>query len=93
MLNDNVTRETLIYAYKINNEWQHLEDRYTTLLIKWLAKKTNIHNKGFQLNCIGSYLLRVEEAMDLKLNGIDIVLIKNTGTGQVIHLSLICMNR
>ena len=79
LLDDSATDDTLICSYKLGSEWFHIEDKHITELIKWIAKNTGLHNKGFPINRVGSHSLRAGGAMALKLNGIDDVLIKKYG--------------
>ena len=79
LLKDNASGDTMLCAYKLNNTWYHLENRHITLLVKLIARKINMHSKGFPINCIGSHSLKAEGAMTLKLNGINTVLIKKYG--------------
>ena len=71
--------ETLLCAYRVDHEWHHIQDRHITSLVKWLAKKIKLTTKGYQENRLRSHLLRVGGAMVLKLNGVDVVLIKKHG--------------
>ena len=71
--------ETLLCAYRMDQEWQHIQDRHITSLVKWLAKKTKLTTKGYPESRLGSHSLRAGGAMALKLNGVDAVLIKKYG--------------
>ena len=79
LLKDGASSDTLLCAYNMNGTWCHIADKDITALVKWIAKKSNMHKKGFPLNRIGSHSLRAGGAMALKLNGIDTVLIKKYG--------------
>ena len=56
-----------------------MQDKNITNLVKWLAKKTELYKKGYPLKWLGSHSLKAGRVMELKLNGIDIVMIKKYG--------------
>ena len=71
--------DTLLCVYKIGEKWFHVTSNQVARSVKWLAKEINLESKGFPSALIGSHSLRAGGAMALKLNGIDVMLIKKYG--------------
>lgn len=73
------TPETLLCAYRVGDKTFHVTSNQITRTVKWLAKHCGLERKGFPIDRVGSHSLRAGGAMALKLNGVDIILIKKYG--------------
>ena len=89
ILQDGVTTDTLIFAYKRNNIWEHVQSADMILVVRTATKQLKLHHQGINTDLVGSHSLQAGGAMALKLYGYDETTIKTNWQVNQPYLSTI----
>ena len=55
ILQDGVTTDTLIFAYKRNNIWEHVQSADMIVLVRTVTKQLKIHHQDIDPELVGAH--------------------------------------